>query len=723
MKKILMLVCLIGSVLVGADATYVGDKSCMECHDKEFKEWQGSHHDLAMQVVNEKSVLGDFNDATFTSKGGTVSTFFKKDDKFMIRTDGEDGKLHNYEVSYVFGVYPLQQYMIKFPKGKIQVLDIAWDSRSKKDGGQRWYHLHPHFDIKSTDVLHWTGPNMNWNFMCAECHSTNLKKNYDPVKKEFNTTYDVINVSCEACHGPASKHLAWSKTDMKNKNIGLDFSFKGDTSLKGDPKHKEVEVCAKCHSRRSPLDDNYKPGNKFADHFENVLLSDTLYFSDGKSKDEVYVYNSFLQSKMYKAGVVCSDCHNPHTLNRKAEGEKVCYQCHEPKKYTTNEHHKHKVGTTGSDCITCHMPARPYMGVDYRNDHGFRLPRPDLSVDTDIPNACNNCHTDKDAKWSTDAMKKWYGEIPIGHQNFSHVLDSLHKNDTNAQKYLFEILGSDAPNIAKAAAIGFMGNYQSKQSYTTLLQMLRNDDTDIRLNALRAFESFPLKYRLAKTFELLKDEKKVVRIEAARQLSSIPQGDLDPIRKSTLNAAIKEYKDTLIFNADRVETQNALALLYMNQGEFDKAEIAYKEAMRIEPMFVPTYINYAYYYQGKKQENMAWDMIQKGLKLVPNNADLHHAIGLWFIRAGQNDNALKSLKKAAKLSLDNARYQYVYAVAIASSDIKKAIQILEKSLSKHSGDMQTLYGLVYYYNQLGNTDKAGYYKVQIKKIEDFVPAM
>jgi tetratricopeptide (TPR) repeat protein len=706
------------------DANYVGDKSCKNCHQEAYKDWKGSHHDLAMQIANENTVLGDFNGTDFTSKAGVISTFFKDGKKFMVRTDGPDGKLHDYEISYTFGLYPLQQYMVKFPKGKIQVLDIAWDSRSKEEGGQGWYHLHPHEEIKSDDVLHWTGPNLNWNFMCADCHSTNLKKNYNPSTKTFNTTYDVINVSCESCHAPASKHLKWAEGDKKGEN-GFAFHLKSSSynhkTRQGDLEHKEVQMCAKCHSRRAAIDDEYTPGDDFFDHFENATLSEALYFPDGKIKDEVYVYNSFKQSKMYEAGVTCSDCHNPHSLKRKAVGEQVCYQCHTPKKYTASSHHKHKVGSKGSDCITCHMPSRVYMGVDERNDHSFRLPRPDLSVNTDIPNACINCHKDKDASWATMSMQKWYGSVPVGKQNFSHALAALRKNDKQSQKFLYEVLMSDAPDLVKATTVSYLGNYPSQQSYTTIIQMLTHKDVETRLNALRTLENFPAKYRIGKTFEMLKDKRKIVRTEAARQLSTLPQGDLDLQRRSLLNKVLQEFEETLLFNADRPESQNALAKLYMDQRKYLKAEQAYEEALRIQPMFLPSYINYAHYFQSKGDEKKAYELLQRGLTKVSDNADLHHALGLWHIRQKEQSKGLQSLQKAAKLDKDNARYQYVYAVALSETDIPEAIKILESSLAKHTGDLQTLYGLVYYQQKLGNVKAVEYYQNRIEALENFTP--
>ncbi|MBT3811962.1 MAG: hypothetical protein HOE45_04220 [Gammaproteobacteria bacterium] len=263
--------------------------------------------------------------------------------------------------------------MVKFPQGKIQVLDIAWDSRTKLKGGQRLCSLHPDGEIKAGDVLHWTGPNLNWNYMCADCHSTHLKKNYSQKDGNYKTTGDEINVSCEACHGPASEHISWAKLPADKRNSqanGLTIQLakatdrhwvinaktgKPELPNKNAAAQAEIQVCAKCHSRCAQLDDDFVPGDDFRDHYLPSLLTAPLYYPDGQVKDEAYA--SFLQSRMYAAGVTCSDCHNPHTLARKAEGDKVCQQCHLPAKYQTPKHHHHD-----ARFCRCKLYRLPYAG-------------------------------------------------------------------------------------------------------------------------------------------------------------------------------------------------------------------------------------------------------------------------------------------------------------------------------------------------------------------------
>ena len=405
------------------DEGFIGSGKCAECHEPEYKDWIGSDHQLAMQLPNDSTVLGNFNNSTHTIYG-VKSKFFKKDSLFFVNTEGPDGKYHDYEVKYTFGHYPLQQYLVIFPKGKLQVLTPFWDSRSVKDGGQKWQHLYPDEFIASHDELNWARPLQNWNYMCAECHSTNVKKNYDPETFTYNTHFDEINVSCEACHGPGEVHVKWAEDETEEiKNMGLIFDIMDRDSAywKINPtsglvtrsserkSNMQVEWCGRCHSRRTQLTDEYTFGKELEHTHQVAFLDYPLYNDDGTNNDEDYVYGSFLQSKMYKKGVTCKDCHNVHSGQLKIPKDNVCSQCHMPSLYQTTDHHKHKKGDTGASCISCHMPKITVMVVDPRSDHSIRIPRPDISVKTGATNACNNCHKDKTNEWSLKYFKDWYG--------------------------------------------------------------------------------------------------------------------------------------------------------------------------------------------------------------------------------------------------------------------------------------------------------------------------
>ena len=289
-------------------AVFVGSEKCTKCHQAAFDKWQGSHHDLAMDEATEQTVLGDFNNVFFTDTyNGVISRFFRRNDKFFVETEGPDGLQGEFEVTHTFGVYPLQQYLIPFPDGRLQCLNIAWDVEKKT-----WYRLPPYEVQGPEDWLHWTKGAQTWNGMCAECHSTRLTKGYDPEKNNYQTTWFEIDVGCEACHGPGSTHVAWADRPPFARTPAENYGLEVQTD-NSDSKN-QIVICAPCHSRRFQLGDNLHSQGELLDVMVPSLLEEGLYYPDGQILEEVYVYGSFTQSKMFQHGVRCSDCHDMHSL-------------------------------------------------------------------------------------------------------------------------------------------------------------------------------------------------------------------------------------------------------------------------------------------------------------------------------------------------------------------------------------------------------------------------
>lgn len=704
---------------------YVGAQTCAQCHTAEHQLWQGSQHAQAMQVATEQTVLGDFKDASF-AYGGVTSTFFRRDGKFMARTDGPDGKLQDYEIAYTFGVYPLQQYLIGFPDGRYQALGIAWDSRSKEQGGQRWFHLYPDQNITYRDPLHWTGLQQNWNYMCAECHSTNLRKSYDPKIKHFNTTWSEINVSCEACHGPGANHLAWVKKEgdwqkldnTKGLAIALDerrgitwnLASDAHTAQRSAPRssHRELELCARCHSRRGQFWEDYVFGQPLLDTHRLALLTPDLYYPDGQMKDEVFNHGSFLQSKMQAKGVSCGDCHEPHSGQLRASGGKVCLQCHMPAKYDTPQHHFHPTDSRGADCVACHAPTTTYMVVDPRHDHSFRIPRPDLSVTLGVPNACTKCHGDQPAQWAADQVKKWYGEVPVGHQQFAEVLHAGSIEAAGAQELLRALLkNTDQPNIARASGVTLLGNRLNPAVFEAIRPLLTDPDPLLRSTAARALEALPPELKARDLLPLLNDPVRLVRIEAARVLATVPSESLDETQRLAVQRGVNEYLTAEQTNADRPESFLNTGLIYVDQRQFEKAEAAYRAALELQPSFTQAAVNLADLYRLQGRDADGEKTLRQALDLDPSNAAAHHALGLLLIRQKRLPEALAALAKAARLGGDNARYGYVYAVALNSTGQgPKAIQELETVLQHHPNDRDSLLALVAFQRDAGNLDAA-----------------
>jgi len=717
----------VSSTQIEVPARFVGGKVCAGCHEEEYKLWSGSHHDLAMQGANEKTVLGDFNDVGFTYFG-VESKFYRRDGKFMVRTDGPDGKLHDYEIKYTFGIYPLQQYLIEFPGGRLQALSIAWDSRPKSEGGQRWFHLYPNEKIIHDDILHWTGPNQNWNYMCADCHSTNLKKNYDQKLNKYNTTWSEINVSCEACHGPGSRHVEWveRKIDwekpgsVSDKGLTVVFDERKDIKWTIDPEtgnakrnnplksNEEIGVCSRCHSRRSAIWNDYVYGHPLMDTHLPTLLEEDMYYADGQIQGEVYEYGSYLQSKMYHEGVTCSDCHEPHSLKLRADGNVVCTQCHLNSKYDSTLHHFHKMGSVGTSCVECHMPVTTYMVIDPRHDHSIRIPRPDLSVKIGTPNACNKCHGDRTPQWAEDQINKWYSPQRKGYQSYAEALYAGRTGAPSVEELLANLAkDTTSPNIARATALRELSRYLSSESIDAVKFGLSSSDPMIRAAALDALEAVEPGVRPQLAFNLLKDPVRTVRIKAITILASAPKDKLTAEQLTVFEKAIDEYTVAQLANADRPEAHLNLGLLYAQLGRFAEAESSYRTALKLQPSFIQAYVNLADLYRMQGRDEEGEPLLREALKISPQNADVYHALGLLLVRKKQISEAVEALEKSARLNPNNPHYSYVYAVALDNiGKTSQALKVLNEAHARHPNDREVLYALVYFNRDKGNLEAA-----------------
>jgi len=717
-------------------AEYVGGKACAECHPKEAGAWRGSDHDRAMQVADEKAVLGDFGNAKF-KYAGTTSTFFRRDGKFYVNTDGPDGKLSDFEVKYTFGVRPLQQYLIELPGGRMQAFGIAWDSRSRGEGGQRWFHLYPDLNLKAGDPLHWTGNSQTWNFQCAECHSTNLKKRYDARTDRFNTTWSELDVSCEACHGPGSNHVAWARKapdargyeNAKGLVVALDerkgvtWTPLGDTgnAQRSAPRReaREVETCARCHGRAARLSDDEPHGRPLLDTHRFALLDPGLYWDDGQMRDEVYNWGSFLQSKMFAKGVTCSDCHDPHSLELRAAGNAVCAQCHRADKYDVEAHTHHAAGSPGSACAACHMPTTTYMRVDPRHDHSIRIPRPDLSATLRTPNACNDCHTKKTPQWAATAIAQWTGKAPAGYQRFGEAFAAGSSGALEARRALLAILDDkDQPAIVRASALTRLGRWLTPSTLPKATGALNDPDPIVRLAAVEALSSAAIEARQQYLPRMLQDPVLAVRIEAAHALAGPAESGLRDADRAAFNRAIAEFIAVQTYNADRPEGRVSLANLHALRGEAESAIAQYRKAIELDPMFVQAYANLADLYRARGAESEAEAALRAGLARNPNAAPLQYALGLALTRQKRPAEAMKALAAAARLDPTQPRYAYVYAVAQNDAGQRgEALRTLEAARKRSPYDRDVLSALAHYTAAAGDREAALRYAKQLQELD------
>ncbi len=632
---------------VTADSIYVGSAQCASCHEQEYVAWQGSHHQLAMQVANGETVLGDFSD-TELLYGGDLTSFHRDGDKFVARTTNEAGQPQEFEISHTFGVFPLQQYLVASSRGRMQALPFAWDTRPVADGGQRWYSLYPDDKVDHKDPLHWTGRYYNWNYMCAECHSTNVQLGYELESNSFDTHYDEISVGCEACHGPGSSHLAQSSREQFDENYGLAvdlddrdgaawvISAESGIAARSAPaiSKQQVESCGRCHSRRGVITEQYDYGKPLADTHRVSLLEENLYYPDGRIQDEVYVYGSFVQSKMFAAGVACSDCHNPHSgeLHTGTNPSDICSTCHLPSRFASADH----AGPGSENCVDCHMPATTYMGVDDRRDHSFRLP--DTASDP---------------------------------QHYGHSIAAGRQGNANAE-LVTAIANPDFPPIARATMLTLLEPDTTPAVAEIIAAQLDDPDPLVRMAALRALRNQPSQVLLQSGSHLLRDPVRSVRIEAAP--TYVEYRDLLPLADArAFPDAANEYRQAMLATASVPGSALSLAEFESLSGDAPAASKMYRHMLAIGPDFAPG----------------------------------RHAYGLWLVRNGQSEAALPHLRAAAELDPAFPRFAYVYGIALNSLGLaEEAIDVLGNARNTFPEDYQIAWGLATMLRDSGDFEAA-----------------
>ena len=666
----------------------------------------------------------------FASKLGGTTKFALRDGAPFVSTPVASGKTETFPISYVSGVWPIEQYVVATERGRLQSLGVVWDSRTAAEGGNEWFHVYGTKGIAPTDTLFFTSPAQNWNHMCADCHSTRVERRYDPAADRFDTRWTELSVGCEACHGPGAEHVRAARAGnpadpAASLAVRLKLSEPWMPSASGSPAPRtqdgvEVEVCAPCHSRREPLKEGFLASDPFLDSFEPELLLAGRYHADGQVEGEVYEWGSFLQSRMYAAGVKCSDCHNAHSGKLFAQGNALCVRCHEPSRFDVPAHSHHvrpppqsgpsahtTVGAAAPLCVDCHMPPATFMQIDERRDHSIRIPRPDHSVEFGTPNACNFCHTKESATWARDSVAKWF---PKSHErpHFVAALGKDRQGALDAPRALRTLVGDAAvPAVARATALQRLGHYPAEKTLQTLKSALASPEPLVVYGAVLGAADLAPAQRLPLLSSVLEHRIRAVRIAAGKALAGVRVAELPPSARAPLERVFAEVKQSFDVSASRAETHVEQSAFELARGKLSDAEASLQTALRLQPCLVEAYLNLADLERQRGDEPAAERAIRAALACDAKSAAAHHALGLWQVRARQSNAAITSLKKAVDLAPTDPRFSYVLAVAIAGSgDRDAAIRVLETTLRNHPNDASALRALAGYLSAVGQGDRA-----------------
>jgi len=665
-----------------SSARFAGSASCEGCHAAQYSQWLESNHSHAMEIPSATSVLGNFNNAEFRYFGRTTR-FFKDGDSFRIITENQQGAPESFRIAYTLGYKPLQQYLVDVGGGRIQVLPFAWDTRERKDGGQRWFSLYPRENVTPSNPLFWTRPMQNWNHMCGDCHTTGFSKSYSDTSNTFASRWSETANGCESCHGAGSAHVEERKTSRS------EFP---DNSWISVPRTQKAQMdqCGACHARRVRLRETSSRERMLETMLETwrpQLPQDGLYFVDGQIREEVFEIGSFLQSKMAAKGVRCTDCHDPHTARLKARGNALCTQCHEVEKFDNSDHHFHRPGSAGAQCVSCHMPARTYMIVDPRRDHRLAVPRPDLSDSLATPNACTGCHTDRTNSWAAEAVRRSKGSGNIPRETWATTAWEAVQERRTASEILMRMPASENP-ISLAAILASLKTLRP-ESLAMLASQGSAKEPLVRLGAVEAIGRIPFPQRVPLLVDRLRDSSFAIRLEAASLLAGTDRGALAVEQRESLDAAVAEYRKWLEKDADRSEAMAALAALQAAEGDANSAKASLEIALQRDETSLTVLLNTADFYRSQNNDAAAEPLLNRASTLYPDSASVHFALGLLRVRQKRTQEAVPELARAASLSPNDSHFAYVYAVSLYTSGQRiAALSVLNNARTRFPANVE-----------------------------------
>ena len=672
-----------------AFAGYAGDAACRSCHAAAFDKWSTSHHGLAERPVRPQLDQSAFDPAR-TFKHGTQTTAVQwLNGAAKVTTLGFGGKVETYNVERVIGHDPLRQFLVNGTGGRVHTLEATWDPHKAE-----WFNVYGDEDRKPGEWGHWTGRGMVWNTMCAGCHNTRVRKNYDASADTFHTTMAQATVSCEACHGPMKAHAENPKAKIQN------------------PKSKDqtLDTCAMCHARRTELTGDFKPGDNFFDHHYLAIPDHSdIFYPDGQIRDEDYEFSAFLGSRMHHAGVRCVDCHDPHTSKPILPGNSLCMRCHTAGGFPNAPvilpatHTFHQPESTGSQCVNCHMPQTVYMQRHSRHDHGFTIPDPLMTKEFGIPNACNRCHTDKDAAFTLAAVEKWYGpRMQRRSRQRTTVLAKAKRGDEDAREGLLALLKGDETPYWKASACLLLDRWLGNDEVRTALQaQLKHEHPLVRASAVRSLEPLlegdPGGLRTL-VEPLTNDPVRSVRTSAAWALRD--SVDLN-------SAAGRELQHMLAINADQPSGQ-------MQQAQFDFARhnvplaiTHMQRAIEWDPNSPPFHHDLALMQSVAGNTQASIHELQEAIRLNPKEAEYHYKLGLAWAETGDLAKTIPALRDATRLDPANARAWYNLGLALNSEgQTTEALAALDSGFRANPHDASIPYASATIFARLGRKEDA-----------------
>jgi tetratricopeptide (TPR) repeat protein len=689
-----------------APAALAGSQSCRVCHAEFYKLWAGSWHGLAMQPYSSA-----FAKARLTSQQDDVTIGKQKyhaevgEEGGCVREIGPDGE-RKYPIAHVMGGKNVYYFLTPLDRGRLQVLPLAYDVHKKA-----WYDMAAsgvrHFPDRRDAALDWTDRMFAFNTTCFNCHVTELSTNYDLATDTYHTTWSEPGISCESCHGSAKEHIRAMQAATEG-NIPQDIKI---IRTKQFTPAQMNDMCATCHAKLVPLSLTFTPGNKFFDHFDLITLEHADFYPDGRDLGENYTFTSWLMSPCAKSGKLdCNHCHTPSGRMR-FEGDKsnqMCMPCHAGEVNRPTEHGHHAVGSKGNDCVACHMPMTRFAAMG-RTDHSMRPPTPATTIAFKSPNACGPCHTDHDAAWADQWVRKWYRhDYQAETLRRAELIDLARKRQW---KRLPEMLadsqkkGSD--EVYRTSLMRLLGGCEDGSKWPVLLGRLQDGSPLVRSSAASALGGHLTPEVVKALLTAAADPSRLVRIRTAMALAALsPRSLADERDRTNLERANSDFVAAMQARPDDWASHANLGNFYMEGRDFPAAVSCFETAARLEPRQIGPMVNASMAYSNMGQNDKAEQSLRRALKMEPNNAAANFNLGLLLGEQGRAADAEAALRIALKADPQMAAAAINLGVLLGEQHLDEAIAWCQKAHDLRPSDAKYAHTLAFFQRKKGNSEAA-----------------
>jgi tetratricopeptide (TPR) repeat protein len=686
-------------------SAYSGTQSCRECHEKFYQLWAPSHHGLAMQpftaelfqtklaVQDESLSIGNYEyQAEFDGKRGWIGE------------SGSEGD-RRYRIVHAMGGKNVYYFLTSMDRGRLQVLPLAYDVKRKSwfdTAGSGIRHFH---DIEE-ETISWKDREYTFNTSCYGCHVSQFARNYDLKIDTYHSVWQEPGINCEACHGSAVEHVHVCREAPEGKppeDLKIDVICPPEYSRK-----ITSDACSVCHAKASPLTVSYRPGDDFFDHFDLGVLELPDYYPDGRDLGENYTYTQWVMSPCAESGQVdCLHCHTSSGRYRFAgdSANNACMPCHAAKKENASAHSHHPDGSEGSLCISCHMPMTEFARMR-RSDHSMLPPAPAATIAYGSPNACNICHTDKDAAWADGWVRQWRKrdyQAPVLHR--ASLIEAARRRDWQKLPAMLEYVErEDHDAVFAASLIRLLRPCNDDRKWPSLIRAMGDPSPLVRSSAAESLSDRIDHASLEALIPALGDEFRLVRIRAASAMAAIPRNLLDAGTEEAFDKAVGEFKATLDARPDHWASHYNMGSFYLSQRDFRLAAAFFETAIRLQPRVLMPYVNIAFAYSALGLNDKAEQSLRRACDMEPESLEANLNLGLLLGEMGRLEEAGRYLKKALGLDPESAIAAYNLGVIQAQlGRMDFAIDSLRHAYKLQTENPQYGYSLAFYLDQCGNT--------------------